>query len=212
MFLEVCSAGSRLIVQDSCSEKLLRKIKERMSHLRLGHSLDKSIDMGAIVDPSQRKSIDKLVQNAKSCGAHVFQCYASMPESGYFYPPTLITNVQPVSHIVQEEVCSCHLKFSCIKDMLRLKLHFNMKVFGPVLVVLTFRTAKEAIALANNTVYGLASSVWTENIGLAMEVARCIRAGCVWINGHNMFDSSAGFGGMRQSGFGRDGGKEVQVS
>ena len=87
-----------------------------------------------------------------------------------------------------------------------------MKVFGPVLVVLTFRTAKEAIALANNTVYGLASSVWTENIGLAMEVARCIRAGCVWINGHNMFDASAGFGGMRQSGFGRDGGKEVQVS
>ena len=85
-------------------------------------------------------------------------------------------------------------------------------MFGPVLVVLTFRTAKEAIALANNTIYGLGSSVWSENVGLAMEVARYIRAGCVWINGHNMFDASAGFGGMRQSGFGRDGGKEVGES
>lgn len=181
---QVCSAGSRLIVQESCSEQLIKKIKERMSHLRLGNSLDKCVDMGAIVDPSQKKSIDEFVQDAKNTGAEVFQSCASMPDTGCFYPPTLVTNVQPVSRIVQEEV------------------------FGPVLVVLTFRTAKEAIALANNTIYGLGSSVWSENIGLAMEVARYIRAGSVWINGHNLFDASAGFGGMRQSGFGRDGGKE----
>ena len=102
----MCSAGSRLIVQESCSEQLIKKIKERMSHLRLGDSLDKCVDMGAIVDPSQKKSIDEFVQDAKSTGAEVFQSCASMPDAGCFYPPTLVTNVQPVSRIVQEEV-SC---------------------------------------------------------------------------------------------------------
>ena len=102
----MCSAGSRLIVQESCSEQLIEKIKERMSHLRLGDSLDKCVDMGAIVDLSQKKSIDEFVQDAKSTGAEVFQSCASMPDTGCFYPPTLVTNVQPVSRIVQEEV-SC---------------------------------------------------------------------------------------------------------
>lgn len=181
---QVCSAGSRLIVQETVSEKMVTKIKERMSHLRLGDSLDKSIDMGAIVDPSQRKSVDEFVQKAKQEGAHVFQSCACMPSKGCFYPPTLVTNVQPVSTVVQEEV------------------------FGPVLTVLTFRTPKEAIALANNTRYGLGSSVWTENINLGLETAISLKAGACWVNCHNMFDAAAGFGGYRESGFGRDGGKE----
>lgn len=181
---QVCSAGSRLIVQETCAKRLIDKIKERMTHLRLGHCLDKSIDMGAIVDPSQKKAIAAYVEEAKRQGAEVFQSCASMPEDGSYYPPTLITNVQPVSKIVMEEV------------------------FGPVLTVLPFRTAKEGIALANNTNYGLAGSVWTENLSLALEVAMSIKAGSVWVNGHNLFDAAAGFGGYRESGFGRDGGKE----
>eukprot|EP00794_Sanderia_malayensis_P012705 gene12705-14010_t len=181
---QVCSAGSRLLVQETVAEKLIEKIKERMKHLRLGHSLDKCIDMGPIVDESQRKSIAKFVDDAKAEGAEVFQSYACMPSTGCFYPPTLVTNVSTTSNIVIEEV------------------------FGPVLAVLTFRTAKEAISLANNTRYGLGASVWSENIGLAMEVACNIKAGSVWINNHNAFDAAAGIGGYKESGFGRDGGKE----
>lgn len=126
---------------------MVLKLKDRMSHLRLGDSLDKGIDMGAIVDPAQRRSVETYVERARQEGAEVYQACASIPSKGCFYPPTLITNVQPVSKVVQEEI------------------------FGPVLTVLTFRTTKEAIALANNTVFGLASSVWTENVSLAMEVA-----------------------------------------
>lgn len=181
---QVCSAGSRLIVQETCAKQLVDKIKERMTHLRLGHCLDKVIDMGAIVDPSQKKAIEAFVEEARKEGAEVYQSCACMPSNGSYYPPTLITNVQPVSKIVMEEV------------------------FGPVLTVLTFRTAKEGIALANNTNYGLGGSVWTENLSLALEVAMSIKAGSVWVNGHNLFDAAAGFGGYRESGFGRDGGKE----
>ncbi|EDO38308.1 predicted protein [Nematostella vectensis] len=180
---QVCSAGSRLLVQETCAQRMIKKIKERMTHLRLGDPLDKSIDMGAIVDPSQQKSVAKMVEEARAEGAEVYQKCASLP-SGCYYPPTLITNVQPVSKIVMEEV------------------------FGPVLVVLTFRTAKEAVAIANNTNFGLGASVWTENLSLAMEVGLSMKAGAVWINGHNLFDAAAGFGGYRESGYGRDGGKE----
>eukprot|EP00800_Vazella_pourtalesii_P016613 TRINITY_DN4830_c1_g1_i1.p1 TRINITY_DN4830_c1_g1~~TRINITY_DN4830_c1_g1_i1.p1 ORF type:complete len:684 (+),score=167.23 TRINITY_DN4830_c1_g1_i1:35-2053(+) len=181
---QVCSAGSRLLVQETIAERMVLKLKDRMSHLRLGDSLDKGIDMGAIVDPAQRRSVETYVERARQEGAEVYQACASIPSKGCFYPPTLITNVQPVSKVVQEEI------------------------FGPVLTVLTFRTTKEAIALANNTVFGLASSVWTENVSLAMEVALNLKAGTCWINCHNKFDSAAGFGGYRESGFGRDGGKE----
>ncbi|XP_065053435.1 aldehyde dehydrogenase family 16 member A1-like [Rhopilema esculentum] len=181
---QVCSAGSRLLVQETVAEQLIDKVKERMKHLRLGHSLDKCIDMGPIVDESQRKSIDEFVQHAKSEGAEVYQACASMPKTGCFYPPTLVTNVSTTSRIVMEEV------------------------FGPVLTVMTFRTAKEAISLANNTRYGLGASVWSEKIGLAMEVACNIKAGTVWINNHNLFDAASGFGGYKESGYGRDGGKE----
>ncbi|OWF47483.1 aldehyde dehydrogenase family 16 member A1-like [Mizuhopecten yessoensis] len=181
---QVCSAGSRLLVQESILDKMVAKLKERLTHFRVGDSLDKGMDMGAIVDESQRRSIQEFVDSARKEGAEVFQIESSVPTNGCFYPPTIITNVQTVSRVVVEEI------------------------FGPVLVVLPFRTTKEAINLANNTIYGLAGSVWTENISLAMEVALSIKAGTIWINGHNLFDAAAGFGGYRQSGYGRDGGKE----
>lgn len=182
---QVCSAGSRLIVQENIAESFVAKIKERLTHFRVGDSLDKCVDMGAIVNGSQKESIDAYVQQAKLEGAEVYQACATIPTGkGCFYPPTLITKVQPVSICVQEEI------------------------FGPVLTVLTFRTPKEAVALANNTRFGLAASVWTENLALAMESALSIKAGSCWVNAHNLFDAAAGFGGYRESGFGRDGGKE----
>ncbi|XP_052089947.1 aldehyde dehydrogenase family 16 member A1-like [Mytilus californianus] len=180
---QVCSAGSRLLVQEGIHDKLVAKLKERLTHFRVGDSLDKTVDMGAIVDESQRKSIEEYVESARQEGAEIFQI-SPIPKKGCFYPPTIITNVQTVSRVVVEEI------------------------FGPVLVVLPFRTAKEAIALSNNTIYGLGGSVWTENIPLALEAALSIKAGTVWINCHNLFDSAAGFGGYKQSGYGRDGGKE----
>jgi aldehyde dehydrogenase (NAD+) len=181
---QVCSAGSRLLLQENIYDKVVSKIKERMKKLRVGHSLDKGMDMGAIVDVSQRRSVEKYIQTARDEGAEVYQACACMPSTGCFYPPTLITNVQTVSTVVQEEI------------------------FGPVLVVLSFRTPKEAIKLANQSRYGLAASVWTENMSLALETAISVKAGTVWVNAHNLFDAASGFGGYRESGFGRDGGKE----
>eukprot|EP00037_Helgoeca_nana_P015389 m.143660 g.143660 ORF g.143660 m.143660 type:complete len:830 (+) comp22996_c0_seq1:122-2611(+) len=180
----VCSAGSRLLVQENIYDRFIRKLKERMTHLRVGSSLDKGIDMGAIVDASQLKTIQKYVQTARDEGNEVYQECATIPDSGLYYPPTLITNVQTTSTVVQEEI------------------------FGPVIAAMPFRTAKEAIALANQSRYGLAASVWTENMSLALECAMAIKAGTVWVNAHNLFDAAAGFGGVRESGFGRDGGKE----
>ncbi|XP_043230403.1 aldehyde dehydrogenase family 16 member A1-like [Amphibalanus amphitrite] len=178
---QVCSAGSKLLVQERVFEPMMAKLRSRMEKLRLGDSLDKALDMGAIVDESQRRSVKEYVDSAKEEGAEVFQVGAP---AGCFYPPTLITNVQTSSRVVVDEI------------------------FGPVLVALPFRTAKEALALANNTIYGLGGSVWTEKLPLALETAKHIKAGSVWINCHNMFDAATGFGGYRQSGYGRDGGKE----
>eukprot|EP00038_Savillea_parva_P016057 m.15743 g.15743 ORF g.15743 m.15743 type:complete len:830 (-) comp3308_c0_seq1:246-2735(-) len=180
----VCSAGSRLLIQENIYERFIRKLKERMTHLRVGSSLDKGIDMGAIVDQSQLKTIEKYVQTARDEGNDVYQECATIPQEGLFYPPTLITNVQTTSTVVQEEI------------------------FGPVIAAMPFRTAKEALALANQTRFGLAASVWTENMALALECALTIKAGTVWVNAHNLFDAASGFGGYRESGFGRDGGKE----
>lgn len=181
---QVCSAGSRLLMQESIAPDLLRRLKQRMMHLRVGDSLDKVVDMGPLVDETQRKTITEFVEEAQAEGAEVFQASEVIPTRGLFYPPTLITGVDTTSRCVREEI------------------------FGPVLVAMTFRTAKEAIALGNNTPYGLAASVWTENLPLALEVAISLKAGTVWVNGHNMFDAAAGFGGYKESGFGRDGGKE----
>ena len=181
---QVCCAGSRLLVQEGISDRLIAKLRARMETLRLGSPLDKAVDMGAIVAPVQLERIRSLVAAGTAEGAEMWQPTWACPQEGCFYPPTLFTNVQPSSTIAQVEI------------------------FGPVLVAMTFRTPSEAVALANNTTYGLAASVWSESINLALDVAPKIKAGVVWINSTNLFDAAAGFGGYRESGFGREGGRE----
>jgi len=181
---QVCCAGSRLIVQENVAAKFIQKLKNRMQHMRVGDPLDKSIDMGAIVDQSQWDTIDGWVKTGIAEGGECFQPNIALPEKGLFYKPTLITGLDPAASTVQEEI------------------------FGPVLVSLTFRTPSEAIELANNTRYGLAASVWSDNINLALDVASKIKAGSVWVNCTNQFDGASGFGGYRESGYGREGGRE----
>jgi aldehyde dehydrogenase (NAD+) len=181
---QVCCAGSRLIVQENVSDRFIRKLKTRMSHMRVGDPLDKAIDMGAIVDKTQWETVDHWVKTGASEGGDVFQPDISLPGKGLFYRPTLITGLDPAAATVQEEI------------------------FGPVLVSLTFRNPGEAIELANNTRYGLAASVWSDNVNLALDVASKIKAGSVWVNCTNLFDGASGFGGYRESGFGREGGRE----
>ncbi|HAV76969.1 MAG TPA: aldehyde dehydrogenase, partial [Anaerolineae bacterium] len=181
---QVCCAGSRLIVQENVAEKFIQKLKNRMEKLRVGDPLDKAIDMGAIVDKTQWETVDGWVKRGVSEGGVCYQPNIPMPEKGLFYKPTLITGLDPAAATVQEEI------------------------FGPVLVSLTFRTPGEAVELANNTRYGLAASVWSDNINLALDAASKIKAGAVWVNSTNLFDGASGFGGYRESGFGREGGKE----
>ena len=180
---QVCCAGSRLLVQESIESRFLDKLKARMETLRVGDPLDKATDMGAIVSPQQRQQIAEKVARGVKEGAVLFQPKDACPE-GCFYPPTLLTNVEPASVLAQEEI------------------------FGPVLVAMSFRTPAEAAALANNSRYGLAASIWSEDINVALDLAPRIKAGVVWVNCTNQFDASAGFGGYRESGFGREGGRE----
>src|SRR6184192_2040058 len=181
---QVCCAGSRLLVQEGVADRLVGRLRARMEKLRVGPPLDKAIDMGAIVAPVQLERIRQLVSTGVAEGATMWQPSWACPTEGYFYPPTLFTNVAPAATIAQVEI------------------------FGPVLVAMMFRTPAEAVELANNTPYGLAASVWTENINLALDVAPKIKAGVVWINCTNLFDAASGFGGYRESGFGREGGRE----
>jgi aldehyde dehydrogenase (NAD+) len=181
---QVCCAGSRLLVQEGIAERLYAKIRQRMDTLRVGDPLDKVVDIGAIVDKVQLDRITELVALGVTEGASLYQPTCSFPTRGWFYPPTLLTKVEPASTVAQVEI------------------------FGPVLVAMTFRTPAEAVAVANNTVYGLASSVWTQNLDVAHDIAAKIKAGTVWINCTNQFDASAGFGGYRESGYGREGGRE----
>ena len=181
---QVCCAGSRLLVQEGVADRLTQKLRARMEKLRVGSPLDKAVDMGAIVAPVQLERIRGLVDQGVQEGAKMWQPSWACPTDGYFYPPTLFTDVSPAATIAQVEI------------------------FGPVLVSMTFRTPKEAVELANNTPYGLAASVWSENINLALDVAPKLKAGDVWINSTNLFDAAAGFGGYRESGFGREGGRE----
>ena len=181
---QVCCAGSRLLIQESIEKKFIKKLKQRMEKLRVGNPLDKSIDIGAIVAPVQLKKIDNLVKKGVKEGAKLWQPSWSCPKEGLFYPPSLFTNVTPASYIAQIEI------------------------FGPVLTSLTFRTPSEAVAIANNTPYGLAASIWSENINLALDVAPKVKAGVIWINSTNLFDAACGFGGFKESGFGREGGSE----
>jgi aldehyde dehydrogenase (NAD+) len=181
---QVCCAGSRLLVQEGVAPKLYEKLRARMEKLRVGDPLDKVVDIGAIIAPRQLKKITDLVAQGAAEGAQMWQPSWACPTDGYFYPPTLFTQVSPSATIAQVEI------------------------FGPVLVGMTFRTHAEAVALANNTRYGLAASVWSEDINMALDVAGKIKAGVVWINCTNVFDAASGFGGYRESGFGREGGKE----
>ena len=186
---EVCCAGSRLLVHEGTADVLVAKLKARMARLRVGDPLDKSMDMGALVDRTQWLRVSGFVERARAEGAEVYQaCATALPDPATgahcYYPPTLVTGVDTASEIVQQEV------------------------FGPVLTVQTFRTPNEAVELANNTRFGLAACVWTESITLALEVAPRIKAGVVWVNTANQFDAACGFGGVRESGYGREGGRE----
>ena len=177
---QVCCAGSRLLVQEGIADRFHAKLKRRMDGLRMGDPLDKCIDVGAIVDPVQLATIKEMVEGSDG---EIYHAACAVPE-GCFYPPTLITGLHAASRLMQEEI------------------------FGPVLVSMTFRTPGEAVELANNTRYGLAASIWTENVNLALDMAPKVKAGVVWVNATNLFDAAAGFGGVRESGFGREGGWE----
>jgi len=181
---EVCCAGSRLLVQESVAPHFEERLKLRMNTLRVGSPLDKSIDMGAVVDPTQLRRIEHYVEIGKREGGVCWQSDLAVPKQGCFFPPTLFTGVESSHTLACEEI------------------------FGPVLVMMTFRTHDEAVELANNTRYGLAASIWSENINLALDVAARLKAGVVWVNSTNQFDAGSGFGGYRESGFGREGGIE----
>ena len=181
---QVCCAGSRLLMQESIAEPLIGKIRQRMNTLRVGAPLDKAIDIGAIVARVQLERIQRMVGQGVAEGATCWQPEIELPSRGFYFPPTLLTNVHPTSIVAQQEI------------------------FGPVLAAMTFRTPREAVELANNTVYGLASCVWSENINVALQVAAQLKAGVVWVNCTNLFDASCGFGGYRESGYGREGGRE----
>ena len=181
---QVCCAGSRLLVQESVYERFIGKVKARMQNLRVGSPLDKSNDIGALVDPVQQQRIHGLVESARAEGCEVWQPNVELATTGSWYLPTLITGASTSAAVAQAEI------------------------FGPVLVAMSFRTPAEAVQLANNTVYGLAACVWSESISLALDVVPQIKAGVVWINTANQFDAACGFGGYKESGYGREGGKE----
>ena len=181
---QVCCAGSRLLVQEGIHEAFVAKLKARLDTLRVGPPLDKAIDVGAIVAPVQLERIRRLVQQGVDEGAQVFQSKGPLPSVGCYFPPTLMTNVEPAATVARVEI------------------------FGPVVVEMTFRTPEEAVQLANNTEYGLAASVWSESINLALDIAPKLKCGVVWVNSTNLFDASSGFGGYKESGYGREGGRE----
>ncbi|MGN8023939.1 aldehyde dehydrogenase family protein [Phyllobacterium sp. 22229] len=181
---EVCCAGSRLLIQEGIAERFYAKLRKRMETLRVGDPLDKTMDVGAIVSKGQLKRITSLVEQGKAEGGTLWQAPVTLPSKGAFFAPGFFTDVEPASTVCEVEI------------------------FGPVATATTFRTPDEAIALANNTKYGLAASVWSENINLALDMAARVKAGVVWINSTNLLDAGAGFGGYRESGYGREGGRE----
>jgi len=179
----VCCAGSRLLVQESIYEPLIGKLKRRLETLRVGDPLDKNTDVGAINSRQQLEKITELVASGEEEGAEIYQPPCRLPEKGYWFAPTVFTNVAQSYRIAQEEI------------------------FGPVLSVLTFRTPDEAVEKANNTPYGLSAGVWTEKGSRILAMAQKLRAGVIWANTYNRFDPASPFGGYRESGFGREGGR-----
>jgi acyl-CoA reductase-like NAD-dependent aldehyde dehydrogenase len=179
----VCCAGSRLLVQESIYETTVAKLKRRLETLRVGDPLDKNTDVGAINSKLQLDKITELVESGKEEGAEIYQPPCRLPEQGYWFVPTVFTNVAQSYRIAQEEI------------------------FGPVLSVLTFRTPEEAVEKANNTPYGLSAGIWTEKGSRILWMAERLRAGVVWANTFNRFDPASPFGGYKESGFGREGGR-----
>ncbi|WP_372841355.1 aldehyde dehydrogenase family protein, partial [Phaeovulum sp.] len=181
---QVCCAGSRILVAEAVEDDFVSRLTARLAKLRLGDPLDKCTDIGAIVHPVQLDRIRALVAEGEAAGARLVQAECQLPAKGSFFAPGFMTGVHPANPVAIEEI------------------------FGPIATLSTFRTLDEAVELANNTRYGLAASIWSENISLALDVASRIKAGVVWVNSTNLFDAGAGFGGMRESGFGREGGRE----
>ena len=179
---EVCCAGSRLLVQESVADEIVDRLKTRLSTLRVGDPLDKNTDVGAINSRSQLEKITELVASGVAEGAELYQPACDLPERGYFFRPTLFTNVAQSYRVAKEEI------------------------FGPVLSVLTFRTPDEAVEKANNTAYGLSAGIWTEKASKVFAMVQAMKAGVVWANTFNRFDPTAPFGGYKESGFGREGG------
>jgi aldehyde dehydrogenase (NAD+) len=179
----VCCAGSRLLVQETVAEGVVEALKRRLGTLRLGDPLDKNTDIGAINSPQQLDKIRELSAAGEAEGADRWSPACALPERGYWFPPTVFTGVAPAQRIAREEI------------------------FGPVLSVMTFRTPEEALEKANNTTYGLSAGVWTEKGSRILYMASRLRAGVVWANTFNRFDPASPFGGYRESGFGREGGR-----
>ena len=181
---QVCCAGSRLLVQESVADVVIAKLRRRMDTLRVGDPLDKNTDIGAINSAAQLHKITELVESGVQQGAELYQPACALPERGWFFRPTLFCDVSPSHRIAREEI------------------------FGPVLSVLTFRTADEAVEKANNTPYGLSAGIWTEKGSRILWMAERLQAGVVWANTFNRFDPASPFGGYRESGFGREGGRQ----
>ncbi|MEO5963839.1 MAG: aldehyde dehydrogenase family protein [Candidatus Limnocylindrales bacterium] len=179
---EVCCAGSRLLVQESVADDIVVRLKDRLATLRVGDPLDKNTDVGAINSKAQLDRITELVASGEAEGAELYQPACDLPERGWFFRPTLFTNVAQSHRIAKEEI------------------------FGPVLSVLTFRTPDEAVEKANNTAYGLSAGIWTEKASKVFAMVQAMKAGVVWANTFNRFDPTSPFGGYKESGFGREGG------
>jgi aldehyde dehydrogenase (NAD+) len=179
----VCCAGSRLLVQESIADRLLDKLRKRLGTLRLGDPLDKNTDIGAINSRAQLDRITGLVETGVEEGAELYQAPCELPARGFWFPPTIFTGVSQSHRIAREEI------------------------FGPVLSVMTFRTEEEAVAKANNTPYGLSAGVWTDKGARILWMADRLQAGVVWANTFNRFDPASPFGGFKESGFGREGGR-----
>jgi aldehyde dehydrogenase (NAD+) len=179
----VCCAGSRLFIQETIAEEFVAKLKLRLETLRVGDPLDKNTDVGAINSAEQLSRINELVAAGEAEGAELYQSSAPLPKRGFFFKPTLFTGVSQSHRIAQEEI------------------------FGPVLSIMTFRTPAEAIEKANNTPYGLAAGVWTSKGSRILWMADRLKSGVVWANTYNQFDPTSPFGGYKESGFGREGGK-----
>ncbi len=181
---QVCCAGTRLLIQESIYEAFIKRLAKRMDTLRVGDPLDKSNDMGPLVDPIQLSRIKSMVSTGQKEGGTLIQGACVLPQTGNYFSPSLFVDVEPASTVMRDEI------------------------FGPVISAMTFRTPDEAALLANHTRYGLAASIWSENINVALDAAARVKAGIIWINSTNLFDAAAGFGGYKESGFGREGGRE----